>query len=166
LQSVSFIVESLDLQPNLHPSNVEFLASHIASESIIIPHIPLLKMQLPTVVLCPCDDEMPRDDSFVRLNVQPLISKELLGDDPLNTTPAQIKPQSLAMTNPAVEEIHWKGMFNLHFAKEILVPESPMMIPRPSERKASHSHQNTVHEFHDAQNVLLGFKLSISQFVI
>jgi hypothetical protein len=63
-------------------------------------------MQLPTVVLCPCDDEIPRDDSFVRLNVQPLISKELFGDDPLNTTPAQTKPQSLAMTNPAVEEIH------------------------------------------------------------
>ena len=45
LQLVRYNDESLDLQPNLQPANVEFLTSQIASESIMSPHIPLKNLQ-------------------------------------------------------------------------------------------------------------------------
>jgi hypothetical protein len=102
----SFRIESLDLQPNLHPVKFVFLISHIASESVIIPHIPLTKLQSHRLVLCPCDDDIPIDESVSRLNVEFATSNELFIDDPLMAIPEQTKSQWFAITSPAVHETH------------------------------------------------------------
>jgi hypothetical protein len=91
LQRESSISASLHLQPNLHSENFDFVTLQIASESIIIPHIPLTKLQPLTLVLCPCDDEMPKDDSVPRIKFESVMLKELLDDDPRRTVPEHTK---------------------------------------------------------------------------
>jgi hypothetical protein len=98
--------ESLHLLPNLHPAKDDFVTIQIASESIIIPHIPLTNLQPRMLVLCPCDDEIPRDDSVPRLKVESVISKELHEDDPRIAIPEQKKSHRSAITVPEVEEMH------------------------------------------------------------
>ena len=140
LQAVSCSSESLHLQPNLQRAKVDFWMVQIASESIIIPHIPSLKLQSLKCVLWAWDEEIPMDDSVLRLNVEFDTSNELFDDVPLNATPEQLNSQWSATTTPALDETHWFGMLNLHRVMETLVPVSPNVNPRPPATASPQAH--------------------------